>query len=304
MPKDLSNAPANWIPNIHLGEDYDQRYRDAPIHYDAHENLAGYFGREMPVHRHAQNLQIHYIDRGKIDFHIDDKVYSVTGPVCFLTPASVPHSFRSDRESRGHVLTIHQSLVWQLLKDGLAREINSDLSEAVCIEKAALAPQQQALWTQLEQTFTNIQNEWHDDLPGKSLAIDSLVRLLLIRIARISSRSADSSTVASEDLRLFHQFSEMIEEHYRAQWHLPQYTAAMNISESRLNQICQRISARSPKKLIHDRLIQESKRLLIFTNLSASEISYQLGFTDPAYFSRFFKNHTDRTTQQYRREHK
>lgn len=138
-----------WIPNIVLGQDYDQRYIDSPIHYDVLENLAGFFGRDMPVHRYAQYLQIHYIDRGAISFHIDDKIYHVTGPACFLTPASVPHSFLTESDARGHVLTIHQSIVWQLMKDGLEQEIQGDLSEGICLEPASLNRDQMRQWIRL-----------------------------------------------------------------------------------------------------------------------------------------------------------
>ncbi|MBV1790489.1 4-hydroxyphenylacetate catabolism regulatory protein HpaA [Marinobacterium sp. D7] len=291
-----------WIPNIILGQDYDQRYIDAPIHYDVLENLAGFFGRDMPVHRHAQYMQIHYIDRGEISFHIDDKIYHVTGPACFLTPPSVPHSFLTEADAKGHVLTIHQSIVWQLMKDGLEQEIESNLSEGICLERASLNQEQRKLWTRLAQNLRNIRAEWYQELVAKNLALDSLVRLLIIRIARLSSRRAESMTVNNDDLRLFHRFSDLIEEHYRQQWHLPQYTQEMGVSESRLNQICQRISNRSPKKLIHDRIVQECKRLLTFSSLSSSEICYELGFADPAYFSRFFKKHTGVTAQQYRKQ--
>ena len=77
----------------------------------------------------------------------------------------------------------------------------------------------------------------------------------------------------------------------------------MGVSESRLNQICQSISNSSPKQLINDRLLQEMKRLLIFSNQTSKEIGYQLGFNDPAYFCRFFRRQTDMTTQQYRKVH-
>jgi AraC family 4-hydroxyphenylacetate 3-monooxygenase operon regulatory protein len=139
-------------------------------------------------------------------------------------------------------------------------------------------------------------------LAAKNLAIDSLVRLLLIRIARLSSKRAESIAVNNDDLRLFHRFSDLVEEHYRKHWHLPQYTDHMGVSESRLNQICQRISNRSPKKLIHDRIVQETKRLLTFSNLGINEICFELGFADPAYFSRFFKKHAGLTAQQYRKQ--
>jgi AraC family 4-hydroxyphenylacetate 3-monooxygenase operon regulatory protein len=291
---------SEWIPNIILGQDYDRRYIDAPIHYDVLENLAVFFGRDMPVHRHAQYLQIHYIDRGEINFHIDDKIYHVQGPSLILTPPSVPHSFLTEPEACGHVLTIHQSIVWQLLKDGLQQEMDTELNQGICIVRAELEPEQRSQWPLITQSLRNLKMEWFKEHPAKRLALHALVRLLLIQISRLSAKEAESTAVNNDDLQIFRRFSDLIEEHYREHWHLPQYTDRLGISESRLHKICQRISNRSPKKLIHDRIIQETKRLLTFSNLSSSDICYQLGFSDPAYFSRFFKHHTGITTQRYR----
>jgi AraC family 4-hydroxyphenylacetate 3-monooxygenase operon regulatory protein len=49
------------IPNINIGQVYDQRYSDAEVHYDKLGNLAGFFGRNMPVHRHDRFFQVHYV---------------------------------------------------------------------------------------------------------------------------------------------------------------------------------------------------------------------------------------------------
>lgn len=295
---------SEWIPNIILGQDYDRRYIDAPIHYDVLENLAAHYGRDMPVHRHAQYLQIHYIDRGEISFHIDDKIYRPRGPCLVLTPPSVPHSFLTEPEACGHVLTLHQSIVWQLLKDGLQQEMNTELNHGICIARADLELEQRAQWPQLTRTFRTLKLEWYRQHPAKRLALTALVRLLLIQISRLSVTQAESTAVNNDDLQIFRRFSDLIEEHYRDHWRLPEYTTRLGISESRLHQICQRISNRSPKKLIHDRIIQETKRLLTFSNLSSNEICYRLGFSDPAYFSRFFKRHTGITAQRYRNQHK
>lgn len=294
---------SEWIPNIILGQDYDRRYIDAPIHYDVLENLAAHYGRDMPVHRHAQYLQIHYIDRGDIRFHIDDKIYRAQGPCLILTPPSVPHSFLTGSEACGHVLTIHQSIVWQLLKDGLQQEMNTELNHGICIARGDLQPEQRSQWPQITRIFRTLKLEWYRQHPAKRLALTALVRLLLIQISRLSVTQAESTTVNNDDLQIFRRFSDLIEEHYRDHWHLPEYTTRLGISESRLHQICQRVSNRSPKKLIHDRIIQETKRLLTFSNLSSSDICYQLGFSDPAYFSRFFKRHTGTTAQRYRNQH-
>lgn len=291
---------SEWIPNIILGQDYDRRYIDAPIHYDILENLAVFFGRDMPVHRHAQYLQIHYIDRGEISFHIDDKIYHTSGPSLILTPPSVPHSFLTQSDARGHVLTVHQSIVWQLLKDGLQQQVDTELNHGICISRDDLEPGQHTQWFMIIQTFRNLKVEWFREHPGKQLALHSLVSLLLIQISRLPAKDAESTAVNNDDLQIFRRFSNLIEEHFREHWPLAEYTGRLGISESRLHQICQRVSNRSPKKLAHDRILQETKRLLIFSNLSSNDICYQLGFSDPAYFSHFFKRHTGITAKRYR----
>ncbi|MBP8780668.1 MAG: helix-turn-helix domain-containing protein [Alicycliphilus sp.] len=64
--------------------------------------------------------------------------------------------------------------------------------------------------------------------------------------------------------------------------------------------VCRRIADLPSKRLVYERLMQESKRLLLFTGGSVNEICYQLGFKDPAYFSRFFVRYAGLTPSAYR----
>ena len=298
----LKQEPADqWIPNINIGQDYDRRYLHATIHYDALDNLAVFFGRDMPVHRHAQYLQIHYIDQGDINFHIDDRLYQVSGPALFLTPPAIPHSFQTSSHASGHVLTIHQSLIWQAMKKGLQQEPTINLSQGICLTESGLDQQQLKQWQLIQQLLQNIHDEWHAEHPAKSLMLENFIEALVIQIARLSGRQAKSVTVNNDDLRLFRQFATQIEQHLCEHWRLSQYTQVIGVSETRLNQLCQRISNSSPKKIIRERLIQEIKRMLIFTSLTANEICYQLGFSDPAYFARFFKTQTGMTPLSFRK---
>lgn len=298
-----TDARESWIPNIIMGRDYDRRYADASIHYGPLENLADFFARDMPVHRHAQYLQIHYIDAGEISFNIDDRIYRVSGPSCFLTPPSVPHSFRTEEDTTGHVLTVHQSLVWQLLNEGMQREEALDLKEGICLDPSSYQAAQRIQWALIAQLFENIRLEWDAEHPAKVLMLENFSRLLIIQIARLSSSSASSVQASNEALRIFRQFTDLIEENYTKHLPLRRYTSLLKVSESRLNLICHNISNSSPKKLINDRLLQEAKRLLIFSGLASKEICYQLGFSDPAYFCRFFRHRTGTTTRQYRSLH-
>ena len=65
------------IPNINIGQVYDQRYSDAEVHYDKLGNLAGFFGRNMPVHRHDRFFQVHYVKSGAVRVYLDDRQFVV-----------------------------------------------------------------------------------------------------------------------------------------------------------------------------------------------------------------------------------
>lgn len=71
------------IPNINIGQVYDQRYSDAEVHYDKLGNLAEFFGRNMPVHRHDRFFQVHYVKSGAVRVYLDDQQYLESGPMFF-----------------------------------------------------------------------------------------------------------------------------------------------------------------------------------------------------------------------------
>lgn len=69
------------IPNINIGQVYDQRYANSQVHYDKLSNLAGFFGRNMPVHRHDRFFQVHYVKSGAVRVYLDDQQYLESGPM-------------------------------------------------------------------------------------------------------------------------------------------------------------------------------------------------------------------------------
>lgn len=294
------NHNDEWIPNIVIGQDYDQHFAEASIHFDVLGRMADFFGRDMPVHLHAQFLQIHFIHGGKSHFYIDEAVYNCEGACVFLTPPAIPHSFMTQPGVTGYVLTVHQSLIWYLLSDSQNNQLDSEHIRPICIEKRLLSDEQLKLWHRLEHSFEALQDEWQGEHSDKNFALESIVRLLLLQMMRLAPENTETQTVASEELRLFRRFSEQLEQEFRNRWPLSKYCSTIGVSESRLNHICQRVANCPPKKLIHERVLQESKRMLRYSNLSINDIGFELGFTDPSYFSRFFRKQTGLTPKDFR----
>lgn len=297
----MDTPHSGWIPNIDLGRDYDKRYLDANIHYDVLRNLAAHFGRKMPVHRHAQSVQIHFIENGPVTFQIDERLFQVTGPCLVLTPAATPHAFEVHDSARGHVITINQTLIWKFISRAGDLQLEQAANEGLCLYDAGIRVEDRADWLFVRDLINRIATEWSSDDGPKPFVLDSFVGLLLIYISRIRRSEPTSALTSSSELQIFHHFTQLIEAHYKEHWHITQYTHALGIAESKLAKVCRQISHSVPKELVQERLLREAKRLLSHTLLTSSEIAYELGFHDPAYFSRFFKAKTGLTPISYRR---
>lgn len=286
------------IPNIKLGEVYDQRYMHSEIHYEALGKLKDFFGVNMPAHRHDGFFQIHFVTKGSVRFFLDDVKYVCNAPVCFLTPPSVAHSFITDPVCEGHVLTVQQNLIWPLLQVDLKVQNIVPL----CISIPSLKPTYYNDLQQLEHYFNDIENEFFNNKVSRFTALKSLVTLIFIQMIRLGDVTAPRIQHCSGDLNIFRTFNELIENHFLEHWSLHQYAQELAITEARLNDICRRVANISSKKLIFDRQMQEAKRLLIFSDASINSVCYQLGFKDPAYFSRFFTRHAGMRPSDYRNE--
>lgn len=287
------------IPNLKMGEVYDQRYADAEIHYEALSKLALFFGMQMPAHRHDRFFQIHFLTKGTVRIFLDDVKYVCQAPVFFFTPPSVAHSFITDPNCEGHVLTVQQNIIWSLLEDGF--QIQNFIP--ICLQRNNLEPMLQQSMDQIERYLYQLKLEFEANQDGKDLALKSLINLIFLNVLRLSNAAPLRVKNCKNELSIFRQFNELIEDHFMEHWSLAQYASHLAITEARLNEICKRLADISSKKLIFDRQMQEAKRLLIFTDDSINEICYQLGFKDPAYFSRFFQRHAGIRPSDFRNQH-
>lgn len=100
--------------------------------------------------------------------------------------------------------------------------------------------------------------------------------------------------------RLVAEFVRLAEAHCRDRWRLTDYARALHVSPGHLRATCVRVTGAPPVRLIHGCLIREAKRRLLGSSLPIGSIALELGFEDPAYFSRLFHAKSGLSPQQYR----
>lgn len=100
----------------------------------------------------------------------------------------------------------------------------------------------------------------------------------------------------------FKSFLALLENNFRRPEGVEFYAEKLFMSARNLNLICQQIMQKSVSELIETRKLIEAKNLLIYTDKTVSEIGYELGYNEKAYFTRVFKKRTGQTPTEFKEE--
>ena len=95
------------------------------------------------------------------------------------------------------------------------------------------------------------------------------------------------------------QFKLFIEAEFKKQPSVNSIAKKLFLSENQLFSIVKEFSELSPKKYLMQRSMLEAQRILFYEKPSVKELAYELGFTDPDYFSRLFKKQTGKSISQF-----
>ena len=157
----------------------------------------------------------------------------------------------------------------------------------------ATGPTFSALLVLLQQEYAQAEPCWQ--------TLRTYLQAFLLNAERASVADASASTPTLPHAYL-DRLHELLEQHYATQHHAAFYAAQVGLSLKRLNDYTRQAAGRSVTQLLHERLLVESKRLLLYSSLTVKEIAYAVGFQDPAYFSRFFKNKTTYYPERFRQD--
>ncbi len=80
-----------------------------------------------------------------------------------------------------------------------------------------------------------------------------------------------------------------------------EFAGQLAVHVNHLNAVVQQITGKSTSAHISDRMIQESKALLRYSDWPVADIAYSLGFDYPNHFTTFFKKHTGETPLSFRK---
>ncbi|MEZ4900959.1 MAG: helix-turn-helix transcriptional regulator [Spirosomataceae bacterium] len=135
-----------------------------------------------------------------------------------------------------------------------------------------------------------IAEEFTSDNLQKWEAIGAWLKLFLLQSNRFkTAKKVGSKTHDHRQAEIVKQFKDDVEHFFKNQHKVTEYAHRQNLTANHLNDVIKSETGTSAKEFIQNRLLLEAKRLARYSELSAKEIAYQLGYDDVAHFSKFFK---------------
>ena len=106
---------------------------------------------------------------------------------------------------------------------------------------------------------------------------------------------------ATPQQTLLIKFIQLVNNYYLEKRTIEEYADLLFITPNHLSQSVKAASGKNALAFINERIMTEAKSLILYTSVDMAQIAWQLNFSDPANFGKFFKRHAGITPLEFRR---
>jgi AraC family transcriptional activator of pobA len=298
MSRTRSNRQS--VPSFSLyGETPTAAAKTDGVHIEDIQSRSRKYLWRIGTHRHTLLSQCVLVTAGPVTVTLDDTRAALAGPAVMIIPAGTVHSFRFRADTQGHVLTVDLAHVLSM-----ATAVHqSPIETLFSVPHAIDLREDPLLAMRVEQLFERLAHEFrqHD---GWAAPVGGWLACCVLWILALGTAAHGIPELhRGHDAERLRRFRHLIESQYLKHWPVERYARRLALSETSLNRLCRHLVGSTAFDLIQQRLALEARRRLVYASRSVSGIAAELGFKDPAYFSRFFRRHSGVSPAEFRRRH-
>lgn len=244
--------------------------------------------RKTAPHKHKNYFEVIFLTRGTGTHTIDTKEYEIKSPIIFTVRKEQVHCWDITTEPEGYVLIVKNRFIDQCVDNDIKQLIYklSKHNSIVSSEEVIL------------NLFSMLEIEYRSSDLYRDEIIEGLLKSLLAKILQSASLVKDSISTTES---ILDRFIGSLSNDKRLINSVDFYAKRLNTTPQNLNVICRKSVNKSASELISEYIIDEAKRLLLYTDASVSEISDTLSFSDNSNFGKYFKRHVGVTPNQFRK---
>lgn len=158
-----------------------------------------------------------------------------------------------------------------------------------------------------QHKFTILHEVFLDELETTDTIQAEMLRMLMARFIIKTTRLLKSTPIEKATLKgtndTLRHYNLLVESHYKEEHSVSFYAEKLNKSPKTLSNSFAKYN-KSPLQIIHNRIVLEAKRQLLYTDKTSKEIAYDIGFDDASHLSRLFKKQTALTPSEFKKNNK
>lgn len=240
--------------------------------------------------RRVSGYHFLYITEGAAQYFVDDQAYTVKkDQLLFVVPHQICFRLKGDADYRYFKLLFDEECV--ALLPGRYSFLNNPVNDPVVSLDEHTKPRVAVLMQTLHTLIATQQ--------VSSEIILSYLHPLLTEFGHLYTKNSLPGCNCNFNFHQFTLFKSIVERTFKNPYPVAAIAEEMALTTDSLNRLVQGITGISPKEYLAKRVLLEAKRQLYHHQLPVKELAYALGFSDPDYFSRFFKKHAGIGISEY-----
>lgn len=252
---------------------------------------------QVKLHAHHNFLQIFLVQQGHTEFHSGSEKRIIQAPAFILVPKNIAHGFLHLTDVSGWIINLADTVLEHMLQR--EADVIFGMEE---IHVVSVTDDEPAT-TEVFETMQKCVDEYNSQFPGRLLMLQYLVGQMLVQLYRISLGGRQTFFSSSNVSKVyFRRFQQLIRAEGTYKKTVEEYARDLFISTGHLSRVCRSIANQSPKDILIDYFITKAQLALSDVDSNIADISYSLGFDDPAYFARLFKKKTGLTPLGFRKK--
>ncbi|WP_300702663.1 helix-turn-helix domain-containing protein [Bacteroides sp.] len=249
---------------------------------------------------------ITFITKGEGTFSIDNQTdEAIPGDVFFSKPGEIRY-WDTEHITSGYALIFEDEFLSSFFKDSLFVQHLPYFNPGKTAHKLHLPDN---LYSRMLQLLKDVKAEidtyqQNDVHVLRALLFEAL--MLLNRAYLDTTSTLNGSEEVTKETGKIHlnKFIQAVNAHIKEQHSVRYYADKLCITSNYLNEIVSSALNISAKQYIQNKVMDEAKRMLAYTDLPIAEIAFELNFSTISYFTRSFRQHTKETPLYYRQTHK
>ncbi len=252
-----------------------------------------------PVHTLGY-YDITLITEGEGEFYVDDIQYDVRkGDIIFSASGQI-RKWNTGTIENGYALIFAEEFILSFFNDRDFLRKLSYFNSSGLSGKFSLAEEEYDTIIHLVVVIKKEISAYRNESEHILRALLYQVLSLLNRIYQEENKQDNvNNKIANDYVR---RFVDLVNENFRSEHSLSFYANKLCITGNYMSDLIKDALGVSAKQYIHNKLILEAKRLLLYTTLSVSEIAMELNYEDTSYFIRMFRSSTGVSPLTFRKK--